>query len=540
MLAPVECSDCHNFFHANEIEEHRNLHLPPSELRPKTRDHGMKKMEYSSAVHFDSGSDSTDIALRSLLPEEIPQDEREKQRVGLPDNDDFGNGDGNGGNGGYGGPANASDAARFRNYRNRDKLDLNSNLANNSLSNRDQLNKLNIEKQVELKQVKTMVPRKEVRKYQNDPYSGNQTIRDLGGCERKKPGNNNNGEDDFKGQGYRVGSDDPNNRNDGGRGDRNNRNGNNGNNFDGDNESGYKVMRDSGYEKNNNGGKKEAIFVPIKRRTEDPHESMMVDTKLNGDNGRRRRENGEESSENNDDLKKDRSRNYGGPYDSSRVEPYPGNDDRYRRYPREEDRSRNYPREGDDRNDDRRYPRDGEDRNRDRAYPREGEDRRYPREGDDKNNDDRDRRYPREGDDKNNDDKDRRYPREGDERNGDNRDRRYPREGEGYGNDRDRDRRYPREGYGYGYYVKDKNDYHDHGVHPHECPDCHGFYCRTCGATIPPQYRPFWDEDESPEMIAFYKKRIRAERERERKLKGECKYCNHPSSNSRVEERVRE
>ena len=58
-----------------------------------------------------------------------------------------------------------------------------------------------------------MVPRKEVRKYQNDPYSGNQTIRDLGGCERKNRPNNN--EDEFKGQGYRVGSDDPNNRDNG-------------------------------------------------------------------------------------------------------------------------------------------------------------------------------------------------------------------------------------------------------------------------------------------------------------------------------------
>lgn len=66
---------------------------------------------------------------------------------------------------------------------------------------------------------------------------------------------------------------------------------------------------------------------------------------------------------------------------------------------------------------------------------------------------------------------------------------------------------------------------HNHNLHEHECSDCHGFYCRTCGATIPPQYRPFWDEDESPEMIEFYKKRIRQERERERKQKGDCKVC---------------
>lgn len=130
-------------------------------------------------------------------------------------------------------------------------MDLNSNLANNNLADRDQLNKLNIEKQVELKQVKTVVPRKEVRKYQNDPYSGTQTIRDLGYSERKNKPNNPNEDGQFTGQGYRVGSyDDPNNR-DGGRGDRKDKNGG-GDNLDGDNEAGYKVMRDNGYEKNQN------------------------------------------------------------------------------------------------------------------------------------------------------------------------------------------------------------------------------------------------------------------------------------------------
>lgn len=112
--------------------------------------------------------------------------------MGLPDNDDsfagYGNDDGRGGrygdNGPYGGNGddpNGNNNARFRNYRNRDRLDLNSNLAAGSLSNKDQLNKLNIEKQVELKTTKTMVPRREIRKYQNEPYS-EKKIRDLGGC----------------------------------------------------------------------------------------------------------------------------------------------------------------------------------------------------------------------------------------------------------------------------------------------------------------------------------------------------------------------
>ena len=52
--------------------------------------------------------------------------------------------------------------------------------------------------------------------------------------------------------------------------------------------------------------KKEAIFVPINRKTNDPNQYGMVDTKLNGDNARRgRRGVGEEESEG-DDLKKNR------------------------------------------------------------------------------------------------------------------------------------------------------------------------------------------------------------------------------------------
>jgi hypothetical protein len=31
-------------------------------------------------------------------------------------------------------------------------------------------------------------------------------------------------------------------------------------------------------------------------------------------------------------------------------------------------------------------------------------------------------------------------------------------------------------------------------------------------------------------MIEFYKKRIRNERERERKQRGDCRNCNHPGS----------
>ena len=298
--------------------------------------------------------------------------------MGVPDHDDdLGNNDPNDANGNGRGN-------KFRNYRNQgDRLDLNSNLANTSLTNRDQLNKLNIEKQVELKQTKTMVPKKEIKKYQNAPYS-NQQLRDLGYSDKKIPRNDGNDRDPYGGQGYAIGSDDPNyrgrngdnndpnnrdrNRNgDNGYGDNgdngnngdpndpnnrdrngdpnnrdrngdpnnrdrngdpNNRNGgygNNGGNRDGkdrgnnrdfENEPGYKVERDNSYIRNNN--QKSAIFVPINRRTVGPNEYKPVDTKLNGDEGKRvRRGYEDDAGEGYDDPKKDRSRMGGYPYDNN-------------------------------------------------------------------------------------------------------------------------------------------------------------------------------------------------------------------------------
>lgn len=71
--------------------------------------------------------------------------------------------------------------------------------------------------------------------------------------------------------------------------------------------------------------KKEVISVPINRRTNDPNQYGLVDTKLNGDNPRRgTRRYGDDESEG-DDLKKNRGSEYP-PYAESRVEGYRPND----------------------------------------------------------------------------------------------------------------------------------------------------------------------------------------------------------------------
>ena len=68
-------------------------------------------------------------------------------------------------------------------------------------------------------------------------------------------------------------------------------------------------MRDNSYYKNPN--QKQAIFVPINRKTVDPNEYKQVDTKLNGDEGRRvRRGYGDDAGEDYDNPKKDRSQVY--------------------------------------------------------------------------------------------------------------------------------------------------------------------------------------------------------------------------------------
>ena len=74
MEAPIKCHDCGHWFHEKDMDEHRNLHVHPSEPAPRTNHHGMARMEYTGANHYEPSSETTDIALRSLLPEEIPQD----------------------------------------------------------------------------------------------------------------------------------------------------------------------------------------------------------------------------------------------------------------------------------------------------------------------------------------------------------------------------------------------------------------------------------------------------------------------------------
>lgn len=88
-----------------------------------------------------------------------------------------------------------------------------------------------------------MVPKKEVHKYQNEPYS-NKQIKDLGGCDKKVLG----AREEPKNTGNQK-------------------------------EQGYSVINDNS--KGSKSSQGEAIFVPINRKTTDPKDYNEVDTKVN-------------------------------------------------------------------------------------------------------------------------------------------------------------------------------------------------------------------------------------------------------------------
>ena len=71
--APLQCRQCHTFYLPEEEEEHMNMHVDPSSLAPKTSPNDVQRIELAKVLHSQVEDDSTDIALRSLLPDEIPQ-----------------------------------------------------------------------------------------------------------------------------------------------------------------------------------------------------------------------------------------------------------------------------------------------------------------------------------------------------------------------------------------------------------------------------------------------------------------------------------
>ena len=70
---PKQCKQCGSFYLPHEEEEHINMHIDPSKLAPKTSPNDMRKIELAKVIITEERTDESDIALRSLLTDEIPK-----------------------------------------------------------------------------------------------------------------------------------------------------------------------------------------------------------------------------------------------------------------------------------------------------------------------------------------------------------------------------------------------------------------------------------------------------------------------------------
>jgi hypothetical protein len=82
---PKQCNQCGSFYLPHEEEDHLNMHIDPSKLAPKTSPNDMRKIELAKVIITEERTDVSDIALRSLLPDEIPKPEEERKRMQAPD-----------------------------------------------------------------------------------------------------------------------------------------------------------------------------------------------------------------------------------------------------------------------------------------------------------------------------------------------------------------------------------------------------------------------------------------------------------------------
>jgi len=84
---PKRCEKCQIFYLPHEEDEHLSMHVDPSRLAPRTIPNDLKKIEIAKAIAVEENTDASDIALRSLLPDEIPKPEEERKRMRAPEID---------------------------------------------------------------------------------------------------------------------------------------------------------------------------------------------------------------------------------------------------------------------------------------------------------------------------------------------------------------------------------------------------------------------------------------------------------------------
>ncbi len=66
---PVMCTVCGEFYRRSDEEAHMNLHADPHTLAPRTNPNDVGRIQLAKVLNEEDEQDSTDIALRSLLPD---------------------------------------------------------------------------------------------------------------------------------------------------------------------------------------------------------------------------------------------------------------------------------------------------------------------------------------------------------------------------------------------------------------------------------------------------------------------------------------
>ena len=168
---PVEaCNTCGQIHRDNEMCNHIKMHNKPSDLAPKTKPVRQQKMNLAKKLQLDDSTDESEIAIASILPDDVPAPESDRRNVNAPR-----------GPGVFGQVFVNPDRAQATN----DSMGLNSNLVGTYLPMDDD-EELEIERVVDLKKKKAKIPKKHINKYENAPVAG-AAMSDLGGVGRKVP-----------------------------------------------------------------------------------------------------------------------------------------------------------------------------------------------------------------------------------------------------------------------------------------------------------------------------------------------------------------
>lgn len=178
----MECQHCNQLVRRERYQQHVNMHTQPHELVPKTLPNTLKKIGLSKVLHLDDTTESSDIAVRSILPDDVPQPEVERRDISaIP------NGPSSSSKKDKVGGANRVGMMPTKSAPAPDVLDLTSNPVYTEMPRYND-EPLDIEKVIDLNPKKTLLPKKEVHKYQNTHNAARETV-DMGGCERKVQAN---------------------------------------------------------------------------------------------------------------------------------------------------------------------------------------------------------------------------------------------------------------------------------------------------------------------------------------------------------------